>query len=77
MNDNTDLSSVHYNIVYFQTIEDNPPLIYFYKLIELKKETGEADFNVLINITFWQARILRRYERECDQIFHLTDIRLI
>lgn len=44
VDDSTGLLTVHYKIVYFQTIEDNSPVIYFYKLIELKAETGEANF---------------------------------
>lgn len=49
VDDTTDLSATHYKIVYFQTIEENRPVIYFYKLIELKAETGEAHFKVLIS----------------------------
>lgn len=49
VDDTTDLSAVHYMIVYFQTIEENRPVIYFYKLIEITSETGEAHFNVLIS----------------------------
>lgn len=47
VDDTTDLSTVHFKIVYFQTIEDNRPVIYFYKLIELKAETGQAHFDVV------------------------------
>lgn len=47
VDDTTDLSTVHYKIVYFQTMEDNRPVIYFYKLIELKAETGEAHFEAV------------------------------
>lgn len=36
----TDPSQTHFLIVYFQTIEENNPVIYFYKLIELNAETG-------------------------------------
>lgn len=43
----TDLSTIHYMIVYLQTIEDNMPVIYFYKLIELKAETGLAHFETI------------------------------
>lgn len=47
VDDTTDVSNIHYKIVYFQTIEDVSPVIYFYKLIELKAETGEAHFEAM------------------------------
>lgn len=47
VDDSTDAGNVHYKIVYFQTIEVVSPLIYFYKLIEIKSATGCAGFEAL------------------------------
>lgn len=47
VDDTTDMGNMHYKIVYFQTIEDVNPVIYFYKLIELKSGTGFAGFEAL------------------------------
>lgn len=45
--DTTDVGNLHYKIVYFQTIEIANPVIYFYKLIELKTGTGLGGFEAL------------------------------
>lgn len=47
VDDATDTGNVHYKIVYFQTIEDFSPVIYFYRLIETIPETGLAGFESL------------------------------
>lgn len=47
VDDTTDVGNIHYKIVYFQTIESLNPVIYFYKLIEMKAETGLAGFEGL------------------------------
>lgn len=47
VDDTTDVKNVHFKIVYFQTIEVVNPVIYFYKLIELKSGTGLAGFEAL------------------------------
>lgn len=47
VDDTTDAGHIHYKIVYFQTIEDVNPVIYFYKLIELKSGTGYGGFEAL------------------------------
>lgn len=47
IDDTTDAGNVHFKIVYFQTIENSNPVIYFYKLIETKSETGLAGFEAL------------------------------
>lgn len=49
VDDTTDIKNVHYKLVYFQTIENRSPVIYFYKLIELKSGTGYSGFEALIN----------------------------
>lgn len=47
VDDTTDVGNIHYKIVYFQTIEEVNPVIYFYKLVEMKSETGLAGFEGL------------------------------
>lgn len=47
IDDSTDKGNVHFKIVHFQTIENDRPVIYFYKLIETKSETGSAGFEAL------------------------------
>lgn len=47
VDDSTDAGNIHYKIVYFQTIEDFNPVIYFYKLINTTAETGLAGFEGL------------------------------
>lgn len=47
IDDTTDKGNNHFKIVYFQTIEDNNPVIYFYKLIETKSEKGISSFEAL------------------------------
>lgn len=47
VDDTTDAGNIHYKIVYFQTIEEYSPVIYFYKLIETTSETGLAGFESL------------------------------
>lgn len=48
VDDITDVKNVHYKVVYFQTIEEVSPVIYFYKLIELKSGTGFGGFEALL-----------------------------
>lgn len=47
VDDTTDVKNIHYKIVYFQTIEDVNPVVYFYKLVELKSGTGLGGFEAL------------------------------
>lgn len=49
VDDTTDAGSIHYKIVYFQTMENTYPVIYFYKLIQTTSETGFAGFEALKN----------------------------
>lgn len=43
----TDSRLIHYLIVYFQTIENEIPMIYFYRLLELPDETSLGHFEVI------------------------------
>ena len=44
-----DITAIPYLITYFQTIEENVPVLYFYKLIPTtSKHTGEDYFNIII-----------------------------
>lgn len=46
---NTDKHNIPYLIVYIHTLENNRPIAYFYRIIELNKgESSEAMFNALI-----------------------------
>lgn len=47
VDDSTDAGNIHYKIVYFQTIEEVNPVIYFYKLIKLESATGFGGFEAL------------------------------
>lgn len=47
VDDTTDAGNVHYKIVYFQTVEDVSPVIYFYKIIQLKSGTGFGGFETM------------------------------
>lgn len=47
VDDTTDKGNNHFKIVYFQTIEDTNPVIYFYKLIETKSEKGISSFEAI------------------------------
>lgn len=49
IDDTTDAGNNHFKIVYFQTIEETNPVIYFYKLINTTSETGLAGFEALID----------------------------
>lgn len=49
VDDTTDMSNNHFKIVYFQTIEDTNPVIYFYRLIETKSESGISGFEAIRN----------------------------
>lgn len=45
----TDSSRIHYLIVYFQTMENDNPMIYFYRLIEVNDESSLGFFEALEN----------------------------
>lgn len=47
VDDTTDAGNIHYKIIYFQTVEVANPVIYFYKLVELKTGTGLGGFEAL------------------------------
>lgn len=57
----TDSSRVHYLIVYFQTIENNNPMIYFYRLLEVHQETSEGLFNALTDAWKKESKDLYAY----------------
>lgn len=43
----TDSSRIHYLIVYFQTIENDNPVIYFYRLLEVNDESALGLFTII------------------------------
>lgn len=48
VDDTTDVKNVHFKVIYFQTIiEYNNPVIYFYKLTELKSGSGFDGFEAM------------------------------
>ncbi|XP_031639159.1 E3 SUMO-protein ligase KIAA1586-like, partial [Contarinia nasturtii] len=53
IDDSTDAGNVHFKIVYFQTIESDRPVIYFYKLIELSAGTGIGGFQAITSA--WES----------------------
>lgn len=49
----SDTSRIHYLIMYFQTIEKDYPVIYFYRLLEVNDETSLGLFNLIKNA--WES----------------------
>lgn len=60
----TDSSRVHYMIVYFQTIEERNPVIYFYRILEVHKETSQGLFDALMNAWKNEKKDLYNYMRK-------------
>lgn len=59
IDDTTDVKNNHYKVVYFQTIEEVNPVIYFYKLIELKSGTGFDGFEAMR--LSWEAETKKEF----------------
>lgn len=57
VDDTTDMGNIHYKIVYLQTIEDTNPVIYFYKLLETKSESGISGFEALRDAFMSEKRV--------------------
>lgn len=60
--DGSDLNGLHYLIVYFQVLENNTPVVAFYRLIQTSSDiTGEGLFKVLKNAIIEEKHDLFSY----------------
>lgn len=58
----SDIEGRHYMVTYLQAIEDNTPIVYFYKLIEMTQDvTAQGHYNVLMNAINEEKQDMSQY----------------
>lgn len=58
----SDIEGRHYIITYFQALEDNTPIVYFYKLIEMSADlSAKAHFDLIVKAITEEKQDLLKY----------------